>query len=66
MDITGLAAYSVGMTQASQKQDSSVAMVKQAVKSNTQAAQQLSQQAADQAKAASAQAVSAHKIDIVV
>lgn len=56
MDVSTLAAYSVGMAQGMQKQEANVAMTKQAIESNTAAAQMLSEQVADQAKAAAAAA----------
>jgi len=64
MDITGLAAHGVAMMQGMQKQQANVAMTRNAIESNTQAAQLLTEQVADQAKAA-AQAASSGKIDIL-
>lgn len=56
MDISSLAAYGVGMMQGMQKQEANVAMTKQAIEGSTQAAKMLSEQVADQAKAAAAAA----------
>ncbi|NVK20490.1 MAG: hypothetical protein HWE30_17485 [Methylocystaceae bacterium] len=65
MDIAGMAAYSVGMMQGMQKQQANVAMTRNAIESNTQAAQTITAQVAEQAKAV-AQAATSGKIDITV
>lgn len=64
MDIAGLAAMGVGMQMAQQKQDFSVQAVKAAVENKTQAAQVLTEQVTEQAKAAAGTAT-AGRIDII-
>lgn len=64
MDVSTLAAYSVGMAQGMQKQEASVAMTKQAIEGNTAAAKMLSEQVTEQAKAAAAAAAGGINIKV--
>lgn len=64
MDIASQAALGLSMQMAAQKQDFSVSAVKMAMDNKTQAAQVLTDQVTEQAKAAAATAT-AGKIDII-
>lgn len=64
MDVSTLAAYGVGMMQSMQKQETNVALTKQAIESNTAAAKMLSEQVVDQAKAAAAAAAGGINIKV--
>jgi len=64
MDIAAIAAQQVAMQMAQQQQEMSASLVKMALQNETGAAVSLTDQAAEQAKAASV-AASNHKLDIL-